>query len=255
MDNQQIRNQFNKQAEIFANWAAGKNAEYLQAFYDFSGIAPDDKLLDVACGPGEFTCYAARKVFAAYGVDISDKEIEIAKNRSNQLGLGNIYFDRSDVEKIPYKDNFFSKVVCKSAFHHFIHPTAVFDEMRRCCIPGGKISIQDIVAFENGYVTSFFDSFDKLVDASHNSVLKTEELNRLFIDHKVKKIKESHFEANLPVKEYIGHAVQEPENRTKINALLSDGLNDRKIAEYLFFNEGELYCKRFGYLILGEKKQ
>ncbi|MBA7540793.1 hypothetical protein ES705_33096 [subsurface metagenome] len=53
MNNQLIKNQFNKQAEKFANWSVGRHIEYIKAYCDFCEISGQDKLLDVACGPGE----------------------------------------------------------------------------------------------------------------------------------------------------------------------------------------------------------
>jgi len=142
MQNQIIKEQFNRQAENFANWAIGKNIEYLDAYFNFCGIQPTDRLLDVACGPGEFTIFIAKRISEARGVDISDREIEIANGLIKAFGLGNIGFDCSDVEHLPYNDNSFSVVVCKSAFHHFTNPDKVFKEMIRCCENSGKVSIQ-----------------------------------------------------------------------------------------------------------------
>jgi ubiquinone/menaquinone biosynthesis C-methylase UbiE len=62
MQNQIVREQFNKQAEKFANWSVGRNVEYLNAYFEFCGIQPTDTLLDVACGPGEFTIFIARRI-------------------------------------------------------------------------------------------------------------------------------------------------------------------------------------------------
>jgi len=253
MSNQLVKDQFNKQAEKFANWSVGKNVEYLNSYFDFCEISPDDKLLDVACGPGEFTIFTARKISEAYGIDISDKEIDIAKSSAKNLSIDNVHFNCADVEKLPYNDNTFSIVVCKSAFHHFINPVIVLDQMKRCCMQGGKISVQDIVSYDDEYVKDFFETFDKLVDISHNRVLSIGELNRLFQECEIKKIREFSIEVDLSVKEYVDHAVQEPENVLKINDLLNKGINDKRLSGYLFKKNGELYFKRLAYLILGIK--
>lgn len=60
MANQLVKEQFNRQAEKFAKWSVGKNIEYLNGYFDFCGIKSADRLLDVACGPGEFTIYIAQ---------------------------------------------------------------------------------------------------------------------------------------------------------------------------------------------------
>lgn len=252
MQNQIVKDQFNKQAENFANWSVGRNVDYLNAYFDFCGIQPTDRLLDVACGPGEFTIFIAKRISEARGVDISDREIELARRLVKEFGLENVGFDCSDVEHLPYSDHSYSVVVCKSAFHHFTNPDKVFKEMIRCCEKSGKISIQDIVAYEDETVNDFFETFDKLVDISHNKTLSKFEFNRLYEENNIEKTGDFRLNVDLNVNEYLGHARQDNENKIKIQKLLEKGQNDRKIAEYLFLKEGELTFKRPVYLIIGK---
>ena len=254
MNKHLIKSQFNKQAENFANWSVGKNIEYLKAYSDFCEVTNHDKLLDVACGPGDFTIYVGQRVHEAYGVDISDKEIEIANSQINELGIENIQFDCSDVESLPYQDNSFSLVTCKSAFHHFSNPDNVFSEMIRCCKSEGRISIQDIVMYEDSYVNDFFERFDKLVDISHNRMMGISEINKLYYDNKIEKTKEFKLDVDLSINEYINHALQEQDKKKEIESLLSEGLNDSMLNGYLFHKEKQLFFKRPVYLILGYKK-
>lgn len=60
--------------------------------------------------------------------------------------------------------------------------------MIRCCMPGGKISIQDIRAYDDDYVNSFFEKLDKLIDISHNKTFTVSEFNRLYTANKIKKM-------------------------------------------------------------------
>ncbi len=253
MPNRVIKRQFNKQAEKFANWWIGKNTEYLQRYFDFCDIRSYDKVLDVACGPGEFTIFIAKEVSKARGIDISDKEIEIAKELMRKFGLDNVGFDCSDVEKLPYAEGSYSVVLCKSAFHHFVNPGMIFNEMIRCCKTEGKISIQDIVAYEDNYVNDFFETFDKLVDISHNKTLYKREFNNLYIENSIDIIRDFSLSVDLNVKEYIQHAKQTRVNKLQLKEMLASGKNDKKLSGYLFLKNGELYFKRPVYLILGRK--
>ncbi len=255
MSNQIIKDQFNKQAENFANWWIGKNTEYLQRYFDFCNIQPNDNVLDVACGPGEFTIYIANRVRRVQGIDISDKEIEIANKLLKEFGLTNIEFDCDDVEKLPYSDSSFSVVLCKSAFHHFLNPDLIFNEMIRCCEVGGKISIQDIVAYEDDYVNDFFETFDKLVDISHNKTLSETEFNNLYNNYGIQKERDFRLNVDLNINEYIQHAKQTRTDKIKLQDLLEMGKNDKKLSGYLFYKNGGLYFKRPVYLILGKKWQ
>jgi ubiquinone/menaquinone biosynthesis C-methylase UbiE len=253
MQNRIVKEQFNKQAEKFANWSIGKNIQYLNAYFDFCEIRSDDKVLDVACGPGDFTIFMAKRVMGVQGVDISDKEIDIASTLAHELGLCNIGFDCFDVENLPYKNGSYSVVVCKSAFHHFTSPELILKEMKRCCETGGKISIQDIVAYEDDYVNEFFETFDKLVDISHYKTLNVHDFNTLFQDNSILKIKDFKLSVDLNVIEYINHAKQDKENKIKLNQLIDLGKKDNRLSEFLFVKNNELYFKREVYLILGRK--
>jgi ubiquinone/menaquinone biosynthesis C-methylase UbiE len=255
MQNKIIKEQFNKQAEKFASWSVSKNQAYLQGYFDFCDIRPADRLLDVACGPGDFTIFTAKKVLKAQGVDISDKELEIANRLAKEFGLDNAGFDCADVENLPYEDNSFSIVVCKSSFHHFTRPNSVFKEMIRCCEIGGKISINDIAAYEDKYVNDFFETFDRLVDISHNKTLSEQEFNKLYLDNKIKKTGDFRISVDLNIKEYIEHARQNTKNKIKIRKLLNEGINDNRLSDFLFTQNGELYFKRPVYLIIGKKCQ
>jgi ubiquinone/menaquinone biosynthesis C-methylase UbiE len=253
MTNQIVKEQFNKQAEKFANWSIGKNIEYLNGYFDFCEIQPTDRLLDVACGPGVFTIFIAKRISETRGVDISDREIELANELIKEFGLSNVSFDCSDVERLPYNDNTYSIVVCKSAFHHFVNPESVFKEMIRCCEKGGKISIQDIVAYEDDYVNDFFETFDKLIDISHNRTLSELEFNKLHSDHKINMARTHRRDVDLNVKEYLEHAIHDEENQLKIDELLKKGQEDNRLSDFLFIKDNDLYFKRPVYFTVGIK--
>jgi ubiquinone/menaquinone biosynthesis C-methylase UbiE len=253
LQNNIAKEQFNKQAKNFANWQIGKNTEYLQAFYNFCNIQHHDKVLDVACGPGEFTIFIAKRVLKAQGIDISDKEIEIAKGLAHQFGLENVTFDCADVENLPYTDKSFSVVLCKSAFHHFTNPDLIFNEMIRCCQKEGRISIQDIVAYEDNYINDYFEAFDKLVDISHNKTLSKSEFDTLYSSYNIRKTGEFRLTVDLNVDEYIEHAKQSERNKIKIREHLVKGENDKRLTDYLFYKKGKLYFKRPVYLVIGRK--
>ncbi len=253
MSNQVVKEQFNKQAENFANWSVGKNEEYLNGYFDFCDIQKNDNLLDVACGPGKFAIFISKRISETRGIDISEKEIEIANQLAEKFGLTNVKFNCNDVENLPYRDDSFSIVVCKSAFHHFKNPKKVFQEMIRCCNKGGKISIQDIRAYDNKYINDFFEQFDKLIDISHNKTLTELEFNQLYLDKHITKLRDFKLELDLNVREYIGHAIQDLPNKSKIEELLKIGLDDKQLGDFLFEKNGELYFKRPVYLIIGTK--
>jgi ubiquinone/menaquinone biosynthesis C-methylase UbiE len=249
-----IRDQFNKQAEDFSSWSVTQNKEYHQAYFTFLGMTADDSLLDVACGSGEFTLFVASQIRRAVGVDISDRMIELAQRRASQNRVTNVTFLCHDVSDIPCNDNQFSIVVCKSAFHHICNYDEILTEMIRCCTNTGRISIQDIVAYENDRVNDFFEQIEKLIDISHHVTLSRDFIRDLYQRHDMTITSTFEVNVDLNFKEYLAHAQQSEEGHTEIQRLLETGLSDRKISQYFSVKDGDLYFRRNVFLILGTKE-
>lgn len=89
------------------------------------------KILDVACGTGEFLIEAAKRGMKVYGIDLSDYAIAFAKKHIEGgflVGSG---------EKLSFKDNSFDFVTCIGSLEHFPHPEKGISEMARVLRKGG----------------------------------------------------------------------------------------------------------------------
>ena len=248
-----VKRQFDKQAQKFSDWSVTKNIEYQKAYFEFCEITSQDTFLDFACGTGEYAIFAAPQVKIAHGVDISKGMIKIAQEQAAKQNVNNISFSCHPVEQTPYEDGSFSIVICRSAFHHFNDYTIIFDEMIRCCHPGGRISIQDIVAYSNKKVDNFFEKFERAVDESHQRTLNKEFIQSLYDNRKIKIRKTFEIEVELNFQEYLGHANQSSQNKERISSLIEQGLADSEISKYFVLKENTLFFKRNVFLILGEK--
>jgi ubiquinone/menaquinone biosynthesis C-methylase UbiE len=257
MDSKEIiKRQFDRQAQSFSNWSVTRNEEYMQAYFEFIGFRKEDELLDVACGTGEFSLFCARRIKGVHGVDISEGMIELARKHASAVGLTNVTFECHDVEHIPCADSSFSVVQCRSAFHHMDAYPRVFKEMLRCCRPGGRMAVQDIMAYDNPKVNSFFEALEKEVDVSHNATLYRQEFIDLFDRNRVEVIRSLVVEVELNFREYLGHAVQSESGVERIGDLVDKGLRDRDISRFLYMNvDKELVIKRAVFLILGQKRE
>ena len=98
-------------AEKFSNWSVTKNIEYQSAYFDFCGISPQDTLLDMACGTGEYALFAAPLVKSVHGVDISEGMITVAQKQAQDKGLKNVSFLCQPVERTPFEDETFSMII------------------------------------------------------------------------------------------------------------------------------------------------
>ena len=95
-----------------------------------------DKLLDVGCGDGTLGYYAKAKYKEVYGVDISEKALNIARKR----GVITFKVDLNK-EALPFSNNFFDAVTCLDVIEHVIDPRFLVGEIHRVLKKGGILII------------------------------------------------------------------------------------------------------------------
>ena len=112
------------------------------------GLGPGDVVLDVGCGPGNFTREFARAVGdggLAVGIDASSTMLARGVAELEAAGLANLALIRGDATRLPFQDGVFDGLCCFAALHLFADPFATLDEMRRVLGPGGRIAIMTSV--------------------------------------------------------------------------------------------------------------
>lgn len=77
----------------------------------------------------------------AYGIDISDEMIRVAKDENHD-----IHFAVSEADKTAFANGFFDVITVCCAFHHFVDPDAFMKEAFRILKPDGKLYIADPTA-------------------------------------------------------------------------------------------------------------
>jgi ubiquinone/menaquinone biosynthesis C-methylase UbiE len=108
------------------------------------GLTPGDGVLDVACGPGNFTRGFARVVGPtglAVGIDASPTMLARAVRDTPAGDYDNVAYVRGDAVQLPFRDQSFDAVCCFAAFHMFDDPFAALDHMTRVVTPGGRIAL------------------------------------------------------------------------------------------------------------------
>ncbi len=90
------------------------------------GNVKDKKILDLGCGPGFYAKYLVMKGAKVKGIDISEKEIEIAKKE-----VPTVEFLVGDIEKLPYKNSEFDIVLAALVLGHLKSWDKALKEVKR----------------------------------------------------------------------------------------------------------------------------
>ena len=67
-------------------------------------------VLDVGCGPGEFTLQMARKARSVVGIDVSHVALGLAKRNLAKAGARNVLFRYGDIRRLPFPNETFDLV-------------------------------------------------------------------------------------------------------------------------------------------------
>src|SRR5918999_769897 len=108
------------------------------------GLTPGDRVLDVACGTGNFTRDFARSVGGdglVVGIDVSETMLTRAVADTAKAGLGQVAYVRGDAQELPFRDSSFDAVCCFAALHLFSDPLRALDRMAAVLTPGGRVAI------------------------------------------------------------------------------------------------------------------
>ena len=89
-------------------------------------LQPGQKILDVACGSGEWLKICELSGLSVSGVDLSEKAIDICKEN---MPLG--FFYSQSAEHLPFEDNSFDVITCLGSLEHFVNPVQSLKEMVR----------------------------------------------------------------------------------------------------------------------------
>lgn len=133
----------------------------------FLSLSDLDKLtlIDIGCGTGATSIYAAKSFKKVYGIDVSDVMINQAKNKLSEDDVTKIEFINAGF--LSYKHNYEPAdiIITKAAFHHlpdFWKQIALLN-MNRMLKNGGILYIFDIVF--SFAVQEYSDKINKWISA------------------------------------------------------------------------------------------
>ena len=97
---------------------------------------PDDHVLDLCCGDGQFSFVMAEAGARVTGLDLSAASLELAARRCPEKMLDRVRWVEGDCEKLPFDDESFTGLTCLGGLSYGDW-TLVLDEIVRVLRPGG----------------------------------------------------------------------------------------------------------------------
>jgi SAM-dependent methyltransferase len=99
------------------------------------------RVLDVACGPGNFTSFFARRLSGDGFVIGLDNSVPMIERAVRDNSSARAVYMRGDALDLPFNNYAFDVVSCFAALHLVAEPLKVLHEMVRVLSPGGRIAV------------------------------------------------------------------------------------------------------------------
>jgi arsenite methyltransferase len=110
-------------------------------------LGPGERVLDLGSGAGMDSLIAAMMVGpegTVTGIDMTPEMIEKARKGAAELDLSNVTFIDGEAETLPFDDASFDVVISNGVIDLIPDKDAVFGQIYRVLVPGGRIQIADV---------------------------------------------------------------------------------------------------------------
>ncbi|MEK7675841.1 MAG: methyltransferase domain-containing protein [Verrucomicrobiota bacterium] len=241
-----ILDQFTQGAPLFASAPQITDASALKLVVRLAETGPADTVLDVACGPGLLACAFAGTARHATGIDLTPAMIDRARALQVEKGLANVTWQLGDVTPLPFAEASFSVVTARYAFHHFLDPEAVLEEMKRVCQPGGRVAVIDVIASAVPEQAGAFNRMEKLRDPSHVRALTLAELRALLSRHGLAVVQEAFYKLEFELEAVLKGSFPSQGDAEIVRQMFVDSLADNALGLDSRRANGEI---RFAYPI------
>jgi arsenite methyltransferase len=110
-------------------------------------LAAGERVLDLGSGAGTDSLVAAQMVApggSVTGVDMTPEMLAKARAAAAEMGAENVEFMEAEAESLPFENERFDVVISNGVIDLVPDKDAVFSEIHRVLVPGGRIQVADV---------------------------------------------------------------------------------------------------------------
>lgn len=155
---EEIKRAYDARSHIYSKTVARWEHENHLLALERAAIQPQDKVLEVAVGPGLTLLEILKRVDEhniVYGVDISPEMLYLAEERANQAGYANIALFEGNARDLPFDDDTFD--VLYNGYMLDLIPLAelpgIIQEFKRVLKPNGRLILLNMSKKDGSVIT------------------------------------------------------------------------------------------------------
>lgn len=122
---------------VRSGWYLSDTAELVEGF----AVHPEDVVLDVGCGDGLATHFAARQGAHVAFTDIDSSKVQAVREQVAGLGARKLEGVVSDTSPLPFPDNYATKILSMEMLEHTEYPDRILHEIVRVGKSGAQFLI------------------------------------------------------------------------------------------------------------------
>src|SRR6266571_6893105 len=142
----QVQDYFARNAEGYVASFSHRVGSDLERLIELGEWDSQQHALDIATGGGHTALAVAPHVAQITVTDLTPRMLEKAREYLLAQGVTNALFQVADAEQLPFPAEFFDRVTCRIAPHHFPHTAQAVQEAARVLKPGGLYLLIDCMA-------------------------------------------------------------------------------------------------------------